>query len=115
MIPSAGQGGAASRRLTRAFDALSHPTRRRVLEVLQDGERSVGDLQQGTAASQSALSQHLAVLRDAGLVTARRNGRRRMYRLRIGPLRETAEWFAYFDSFWDARLESLGKHLEARS
>lgn len=115
MIPSTEKEGAASRRLTRAFDALSHPTRRLVLEALQDGERSVGDLQQGTATSQSALSQHLAVLRDADLVTARRDGRRRLYRLRVGPLRETAEWFAYFESFWDARLDSLGKHLEARS
>ena len=114
MMPAAKQGSASSRRLTSAFDALAHPTRRRVLESLHGGEQSVTELQQIANTSQSALSQHLAVLRDAGLVVARRDGRRRLYRLRIGPLRETAEWFAYFDAFWAERLQSLGEHMEAQ-
>ncbi len=104
----------ASARLSTAFDALANPTRRRVLELLSLGERSVSELQLETAKSQSAVSQHLAVLREAGLVAPRRDGRRRLYRLRIGPLKETAQWFAYFSSFWDQKLEALGTHLEDR-
>jgi DNA-binding transcriptional ArsR family regulator len=105
-------GPAAS--LSSTFEVLANPTRRRVLELLSEGELSVSELLRGVDKSQSALSQHLAVLRGAGLVAPRRDGRRRLYRLQIRPLAEAVEWFVYFGGFWDDKLEALGKHLEKR-
>lgn len=64
--------------------------------------------------TQSALSQHLAVLRGAGLVEARKQGRQRFYRLATRPLREVADWVCAFEPFWDERLERLGRYLEKR-
>lgn len=84
--------------------ALSDPTRRRVLEALRTGPRSVGELTAAVPVSQSAVSQHLRVLREAGLVTERRAGTRRLYRVDpdgLGALR------AYLDGFWDDALEAF--------
>jgi DNA-binding transcriptional ArsR family regulator len=99
---------------TSVFHAIADPTRRRILALLRDGERPVAELQRPLRVSQSALSQHLAVLRRAQLVHPRRDGRRRYYRLRPGPLSEVATWMAYFDRFWDARLARLEAYLEDR-
>ncbi len=106
-----GSGGSATA-LSGTFEVLANPTRRRVLELLSHGEQSVSQLLRSVDKSQSALSQHLAVLREAGLVAPRREGRRRLYRLQIEPLAEAAEWFDYFGDFWDRKLDALGKHLE---
>ncbi|RIK62401.1 MAG: transcriptional regulator [Planctomycetota bacterium] len=94
------------------FHAIADPTRRAILDLLRDGEQAVSSLLESFRFTQSALSQHLAVLRNAGLVLVRKAGRQRFYRLRARPLREVSEWVAYYDKFWNERLDNLGKYLE---
>jgi DNA-binding transcriptional ArsR family regulator len=88
----------------RVFSALADPTRRQVFEGLRAGPRAVGEIAAGLPVSQPAVSQHLRVLREAGLVSERREGTRRLYRVEpdgLGALR------AYVDAFWDDALESF--------
>ena len=92
-----------------ALDVLHDPTRRRVLELLRDGERSVRELTDGTTVSQPAVSQHLKVLRQAGLVVARPDGARRMYRIDPNGLHAVRVWV---DSFWDDALAAFVAHAE---
>jgi DNA-binding transcriptional ArsR family regulator len=87
-----------------AMDALGDPTRRRIFELLQNGPRAVGELAGELPVSRPAVSQHLRVLKQAGLVTERRDGTRRMYRLDPDGLGEVR---AYFDRFWTTALESF--------
>ncbi|HAY69971.1 MAG: winged helix-turn-helix transcriptional regulator [Acidimicrobiaceae bacterium] len=94
---------------TAALDVLHDPTRRRVLELLRNGERSVRELTDGTTVSQPAVSQHLKVLREAGLVVARPDGARRMYRIDPDGLRSVRAWV---DSFWDDALTAFVAHAE---
>ena len=94
-----------------AIDALGDPTRRAVFERLREGPRPVGELALGLPVSRPAVSQHLRVLKDAGLVTERREGTRRLYRLRpegVWALR------AYFDEFWTDALASFKDAAERR-
>jgi DNA-binding transcriptional ArsR family regulator len=89
--------------------ALAEPTRRQVLEELRAGPRSVGELTDAVPVSQSAVSQHLRVLREAGLVQERREGTRRLYRVDpdgLGTLR------AYLDRFWDDALEAFRRFAD---
>lgn len=89
--------------------ALAEPTRRQVLEELRAGPRSVGQLTDAVPVSQSAVSQHLRVLREAGLVRERREGTRRLYRVDpdgLGPLR------AYLDRFWDDALAAFQRFAD---
>lgn len=85
----------------RALDALGDPTRRAIVERLREGPRAVGELASGLPVSRPAVSQHLRVLKDAGLVTERQQGTRRLYRLDPAGLRELR---SYFDRFWDTAL-----------
>ena len=96
------------------FHAIADPTRRGILLILREGERSATELAEPFSATQSAVSQHLAVLRRAGLVEGRREGRRRYYRVRAAPLREVADWVAFFDRFWDEKFAALGTYLQRR-
>jgi DNA-binding transcriptional ArsR family regulator len=84
-----------------AMDALGDPTRRAIFERLRRGPRSVGELAEGLPVSRPAVSQHLRVLKEAGLATERREGTRRIYSLDPGGLLELR---AYFDQFWDQML-----------
>lgn len=93
------------------FAAIADPTRRAILDLLAGGERSVSAILSFVRGTQSAISQHLAVLRRAGLVQARAEGRRRIYGLRARPLMEVSEWVAHFDRFWDEGLDRLGAYL----
>jgi len=90
--------------------ALADPTRRRVLEALRGGPRSVGELTDAVPVSQSAVSQHLRVLREAGLVSERRAGTRRLYRVEPDGLGELR---AYLDGFWDDALASFARLADA--
>lgn len=85
-----------------------------MLDRLLAGECAAGDLaaRGRRRMSQPALSQHLAVLRRANLVTQRRDGRRRLYRINPEPLREIVDWLEHYRRFWDARLEALGAFLD---
>jgi DNA-binding transcriptional ArsR family regulator len=97
------------------FGAISHPARRRMLDLLAEADRSVTVLAGHFQMSRPAVSQHLRVLLDAGLVTEQRHGRERRYRLvpeRLGPVRD---WIARYERFWDDRLKRLQELLSKRS
>jgi DNA-binding transcriptional ArsR family regulator len=94
------------------FDVLAEPNRRRILELLRDGERPVGELVDELDVSQPAVSKHLRILRDAGLVEARVDASRRLYRLRPEGLREVDEWLAPYRALWERRLDDLADHLD---
>ena len=96
----------------RVLDALGDPTRRAVLELLRGGEQSVRELTDATAVSQPAVSQHLRVLRDAGLVTVRPEGTRRLYRVDLDGLAGLRAWV---DGFWDDALAAFVAHTEGEA
>jgi DNA-binding transcriptional ArsR family regulator len=95
-----------------AFEVLAEPNRRRILDLLRDGERPVGELVHDLAVSQPAVSKHLGVLRDAGLVEARVDAQRRLYRVRAEPLRQIDEWIAPYRALWTSSLDALERHLD---
>jgi len=97
--------------MSAVFGVLAEPRRRRILDLVRDGERSVGELVEALAMSQPAVSKHLRVLREAGLVEARVDEQRRLYRLRPEPLRELDAWLAPYRWAWDASLDRLETHL----
>jgi DNA-binding transcriptional ArsR family regulator len=96
------------------FAVLADPTRRRVLDLLRDGERSVGELVDELGMTQPAVSKHLRVLRDHGLVAVRVDGARRRYRLHPGPLAEVDDWLAPYRAQWNDAFDRLERHLEER-
>jgi DNA-binding transcriptional ArsR family regulator len=93
------------------FQAIADPTRRRLLDLLREGERTPGRLAAEFAVSRPAVSQHLRVLRRAGLLRERRVGRERHYRLRPGALQRVHEWLGAYAPLWEERLEALREHL----
>lgn len=97
-----------------ALEALADPTRRTIVELLADGDRSAGQLAAQFETSRPAVSRHLRVLREQGLVQAREDGRRRIYSLDPAPLAELDEWLARYRSFWTNRLDALGVELRRR-
>jgi DNA-binding transcriptional ArsR family regulator len=97
-----------------AFAALADPTRRRIVELLAEGERSAGELAAQFDTSRPGVSRHLRVLREHGLVTAREDGARRLYSLDPAPLAELDDWLAHYRGFWDNRLDALDTELARR-
>ena len=95
------------------FDVIAEPNRRRILDLLLERERPVGDLVEALDVSQPAVSKHLRVLRDAGLVESRTDAQRRLYRLRAEPLHSIDEWLAPYRAMWSARLDDLERHLDS--
>ena len=94
------------------FNAIAEPARRQILELLRGRERSVNELVQRLKLSQPGVSKHLRVLREAGLVRVRPDGRRRWYGLRAEPLAELDEWLAPYREYWGGRLDALEQHLD---
>jgi DNA-binding transcriptional ArsR family regulator len=94
------------------FRAVSDPTRRSMLELLRDGERTAAELAQPFEMSQPAVSQHLKVLRESGLVSVRKVGRHRIYNLDPRPIQEVFDWAQYFEGFWRKKLSALGRELD---
>jgi DNA-binding transcriptional ArsR family regulator len=98
-----------------AFDVLGDPVRRRILELLADGEQTSGALcaviQDEFGISQPAVSQHLKVLREAGFATVRPEGTRRLYAVNSGPLREVDMWLDRFRRYWTPHLDALSTEL----
>lgn len=90
-----------------AFVALADPTRRQIVESLAAGECSFGPLAEQFEMSRPAVSQHLKVLREAGIVTVRADAQRRIYRLEAGGLEDIDEWLGKVRGFWSARLARL--------
>ena len=95
-----------------AYAALAEPHRRQILDLLRGGERSVGELVERLPLTQPGVSKHLRVLRDAGLVAARADGKHRRYELRAAPLAEVDAWLEPYRRFWSERLDALERHLE---
>ena len=93
------------------FHAIAHPARRAMLVSLKNGERSAGDLAAPFRMTFAAVSQHLRVLEEAKLVSARRDGRHRLYRLGPKPLKDVVSWIDEFQIFFDRRLDALGDYL----
>lgn len=91
---------------------IADPKRREILDLLRENERPVNDLVDRLGLSQPAVSKHLRVLRDAGLVEARVDGQRRLYRVRLEPLREIDEWLEPYRQMWRRSLDALERHLE---
>jgi DNA-binding transcriptional ArsR family regulator len=98
--------------VTTTFAVLAEPTRRRILDLLRDEPRSVGELVSELGLTQPGTSKHLKVLRDAGLVTVRRDAQRRWYELRPDPLAEVDAWLAPYRQLWANRLDALERHLD---
>ncbi len=97
-----------------AFNAIAEPRRRHILEFLAGEERSVGEIADALELNQPSVSKHLHVLLDVGLVDARREGRRTMYRTNAGALRGIHEWSAMFARYWRGRLQRIKTHAEGK-
>jgi len=96
------------------FHAIAHPARRAILVTLKDGERAASELAEPFHMTFAAISQHLGILEEAGLVSVRRDGRRRLYRLQPKPLREVVTWIDEFAAFFGQRLDALGDYLDKK-
>ena len=94
------------------FAALAEPNRRAILDLLRAGERPVGELVDALSISQPAVSKHLRVLREAGIVDVRIAAQRRLYRVRPEPLREIDLWLAPYRALWTESLDALERHLD---
>jgi DNA-binding transcriptional ArsR family regulator len=95
-----------------AFDVLAEPTRRRILDLLLERPRLVGDLTEQLGLTQPGTSKHLRVLREAGLVRVRPEAQRRWYELSPAPLQELDDWLAPYRRLWDRSLDDLERHLD---
>lgn len=94
------------------FSAVAAPNRRAMIALLAQREMPVSELAASFEMTLSAVSQNLSVLKEAGLVSSRRDGRQQFYRLNPEPLREIAEWVKTYESFWTDRLTRLGEFLQ---
>jgi DNA-binding transcriptional ArsR family regulator len=89
------------------FTALADPTRRRIVDLLADGERDAGSIAAGFEISKPAISRHLRVLREGAIIQVRQEGQRRIYSLRPDGLRDIDRWLSRYRSFWSERLDDL--------
>ena len=98
--------------MSTTYSALAEPARRRILDLLRQRDHSVGELVPHLELSQPGVSKHLKVLREAGLVDVRVDGKRRWYGLRAEPLAEIADWLEPYRRHWSDRFDALERHLE---
>jgi DNA-binding transcriptional ArsR family regulator len=97
-----------------AFEVLAEPSRRRILDLLLEQPRAVGELTGLLGLSQPGTSKHLRVLREAGLVRVRRDAQRRWYEVRPGPLAEVDAWLEPYRRLWAGHLDALERHLDSQ-
>lgn len=97
--------------LDATFAALSHGTRRAILQRLTEGESRLSDLAEPFNMSQTAVSKHVRVLSDAGLLTVEKRGRTRHCRLNAGPMKQATDWLAHYQAFWTEQFDNLAQHL----
>jgi DNA-binding transcriptional ArsR family regulator len=95
-----------------AFEAIAEPNRRRILDLLRDGERPAGDVVAALAISQPGVSKHLKLLREAGLVRVRADGQRRLYSLSPREFVAIEAWLEPYRTFWRGKLDDLERHLD---
>lgn len=100
---------------TSTYDAIADPTRRRLLRLVAERERTAGELASAFTISRPAVSRHLRVLREAGLVRMRPRARERVYALEPAPLAEVDDWLASIRAYWETRLDALERHLDERA
>lgn len=98
--------------MVESFEVIAEPNRRRILELLGEGEQPVGALVGQLKVSQPTVSKHLKILRQAGLVEVRSEAQRRLYRVRSEPLRQMYEWLHQYRRLWESRLDKLEEHLD---
>jgi DNA-binding transcriptional ArsR family regulator len=96
------------------FHAIAERNRRVLIDLMEPGPRAVGELVAASGMSYSATSQHLAILRRAGLVSSQASGRRRLYQLHPAALREVHDWSGQYSEFWRSRLDALDELLRER-
>ena len=96
------------------FNAVAEPRRRHILEFIAREERSVSEIAEALELNQPSVSKHLQVLSEVGLVSARRDGRRTMYRTNADKLRCIHEWSAMFEKYWRGQLRRIKAHAEAQ-
>ena len=104
-----------SKNLDNTFSALSDPTRRAIMAKLAEGDLPIMELASPFDMSLPAVSKHIRVLERAGLLIRRKQGRVHYCRLNTKPLRDAAKWLAFYQQFWDAKLDSLANFLEENS
>jgi DNA-binding transcriptional ArsR family regulator len=97
------------------FEVLAEPSRRRILDLLRERERPVGELVDRVGLSQPGVSKHLRVLREAGLVSSRTEAQRRVYAVRAEPLAEVDEWLEPYRRLWARQLDALERHLDDKA
>ena len=97
------------------LDAIAQPTRRRILDLLRERPRAVGELVDALGISQPGTSKHLRVLREAGLVEVAVERQRRVYSVRAAPLRELDAWLEPYRALWSDRLDALEQHLDRKA
>lgn len=97
---------------TDIFQAIADPTRRALLDKLREGEQPVKQLAEPFQMSLPAISQHLQILCEVGLVQVKKAGRQRLYRLNPEPLKEVSDWIINYEEFWQDKLDALGRYLE---
>jgi DNA-binding transcriptional ArsR family regulator len=96
------------------FNAIAEPRRRHILELIAAEERSVNEIAEALELNQPSVSKHLQVLRDVGLVTVRRDGRRTMYRINAETLRTVHDWCGMFAQHWRGQLRRIKAHAEEK-
>ncbi len=96
------------------FHAIAHPARRAILLTLRNGERTASELAEPFQTTFAAISQHLRVLQEADLVSVRREGRQRFYRLDPRPMQDVVTWVDEFAAFFERRLDALGEYLDRK-
>jgi DNA-binding transcriptional ArsR family regulator len=99
-------------RVESVFEIIAEPNRRAILNLLVSSEQSVGEIERQLHMPQPAVSKHLRVLRDAGIVESTVDAQRRVYRLKPEPLQEVDAWLAPFRRFWSAHVDALERHLD---
>lgn len=95
------------------FRAIADPTRRSIMTMLAQGEHSLGDIASNYQMTRPAVTKHLKVLEQGGLITVRRQGRERLHALQPAALKRVSDWLSFFDQFWDHKLETLKQVVEA--
>jgi DNA-binding transcriptional ArsR family regulator len=98
--------------MSSTFEIVAEPTRRQILDLVREQERTVGELVAALGVSQPGVSRHLRVLRDAELVTVRKDAQQRWYQLRPEPLLEVEQWLAPYRELWKSKLDALEDYLE---
>lgn len=101
-------------RVTTTFEALADPRRREIIELLLHGELAVSGIVERLPIAQSGVSRHLRILREAGFVVVRKDGKQRFYSLRPEPFEEVSDWLARYRELWEHRLDRFGEELERR-